>query len=189
MKTALFLTVAFTAMMATPTQAFVKEDHKLSPTGLIVDEVIQGLRGFFMGFQQSLYKADTKVDQNCLNADSEAKIMELFESVFEKQFSFNTVVQVVTDFMKIFGAVESCVNKPIEDIAQFCFLDSADNCSFDKLFANIQKNLLMIIGKATDIGTVFLQGLPKDPQEAYNLGQTIGTNIGGLIRILLGFHE
>ena len=49
----------------------------LTPEEKEMDYVIQGARGFMLGFQQGLYKV-TKVDESCLNPDAEAKILDLF---------------------------------------------------------------------------------------------------------------
>jgi len=52
---------------------------------------------------------------------------------------------------------------------------------------NFQKNLLIIMGKMTDISTLVMQGIPKNAEEAFNVGEQAGNDIGSVIRVVLGF--
>ena len=186
-STTLLLTVLATLSIATSGR-YVAQDAPLTPSEVIVDEVVQAARGFFIGFNSGLYKVD-KVDEQCLSKDAEAKIIELFDAVFSGKLDLNFMMKIVTDFMTITQSIEACGTKTFTDLASFCFFDSANNCSPDKLIENVQKNLLIILGKLTDVSTLVMQGIPKDSEGAYNMGEQAGTDIGSLIRILVGFHS
>ena len=152
--------------LALSTQAvYLRQEKDLTPQEHVVDEMVQGARGFFMGFQSGLYKTE-KVDENCLNPEAEAKILELFDKVFKGEIDIAFMLRVVTDLMTITASIESCSTKAVTDLASYCFFDTGKNCELTKLIENIQKNLLIIMGKLTDISTLVLQGLPKDGEQA-----------------------
>jgi len=158
----------------------------LTPEEQEMDFVIQGARGFMLGFQQGLYKI-TKVDESCLNADAEAKILDLFSQVFEGKFDVSKLFALFTDIMSISNSVQSCNVKAVSDLANWCLFDQGNNCTPAKIMDNFQKNLLIIMGKMTDISTLVMQGLPKNAEESFNVGQQAGNDIGSLIRVCLGF--
>ena len=192
MKTiTLTLTVLATLVLASQAglPRFIKQDKPIDPAEKEVDEFVQGARGFFVGFQSGLYKTD-KVDENCLNKEAEAKILELFKAVFSGKFDLSFMMKCVTDLMTITSSISSCSTQSFTDLANFCFFDAGNNCAPAKLMENIQKNLLIIMGKLTDMSTLVMQGLPKDGEQAFNMGQQAGTDLGSLIRTIIGFkHE
>ena len=147
---------------------------------------MQGARGFFLGFQGGLYKTD-KVDEGCLNTDAEKKIMELFDAVFKGKLDLTFIMKCVTDMMTISSSLSTCSTKAFTDLASFCFLADGGNCMPDAILTNIQKNLLLIMGKLTDLSTMVMQGLPKDGEAAYNMGLQAGQDLGAVVRIILGF--
>lgn len=188
---AITLTLTVLATLAIATEAafprFVKlEQASENNSTETVDEVVQGARGFFLGFQGGLYKTD-KVDEGCLNPEAEKKILELFNMVFSGKLDLTYILKCVTDLMTISSSLSTCSTKAFTDLATFCFLADGGNCAPETILANIQKNLLLIMGKLTDLSTMVMQGLPKDGEAAYNMGLQAGQDLGGVIRIILGF--
>lgn len=78
--------------------------------------------------------------------------------------------------------------KSFTDLASFCFFNKDGSlCAPNMLWDNIQKNLLLIMAKLTDISTIVFQGIPKDKDAAFAMGLQAGGDIGNLVRIVLGF--
>ena len=77
----------------------------------------------------------------------------------------------------------------ISDIGGFCFRNGVNTCTPDKIADNVQKNLFVIMAKFTDISNLVMGGIPKNSEQAFHFGTTLGTNVGSLIRIVLGFHN
>ena len=186
MKTTfLMMTVLFTIASALP--RFVRQETPIPSEEIVLDEVVQAARGFFQGFQGGLYKTD-KVEEGCLNKEAEAKIIELFEAVFSGKMDLTFVMRVVTDFITISSNLEQCSMKSFTDLASFCFFNKdGTKCAPNKLMENVQKNLLLILAKLTDISTLVFQGIPKDNEAAFAMGQQAGGDIGNLVRIVLDF--
>ena len=189
MRTILTLTVLATLSLTfaeARLPVFLKQDNPVAPEEKPVDEVVQAARGFFIGFQSGLYKTE-EVDSGCLNKEAEAKILELFEAVFGGKFDLGFVMKCVTDIMTITSSLSSCSTKSFTDLVEWCFMDHSVNCAPETIMQNVQKNLLVIMGKFTDISTLVMQGLPKDGEQAYNLGLQAGQDIGYVVRAALGF--
>ena len=87
--------------------------------------------------------------------------------------------------MTITSSLSSCSTKSVTDLFQWCFVEG--KCAPEHIMQNVQKNLLIIMGKFTDISTLVMQGLPKDGEQAYNLGLQAGQDIGYIVRAALGF--
>ena len=98
-------------------------------------------------------------------------------------------MKAVTDIMSITGSLSTCSSKAATDLFDWCFVDAAANCAPEKVMENVQKNLLIIMGKFTDLSTLVMQGLPKDGEQAYSMGLQAGTDLGSLIRTALGFKS
>ncbi len=153
-----------------------------------LDFVLQGARGFYQGFQKGLYKVE-KIDDGCLSKEAEEKIVELFGMIINNKLDMNKMMSLVSDFMTIFSSIQSCNVHTFSDIGTFCFHDGTMTCTPDKIADNVQKNLFVIMAKMTDVSNLVMQGIPKNAEEAYSFGQTLGNDVGGLIRIVLGFHN
>ena len=153
-----------------------------------LDYTLQGARGFYQGFQKGLYKT-SKVDDSCLSKDAEEKIVELFGMIMKQKLDMNHMLSLVSDVMIITQSIQSCNMHTISDIGNFCFRDGVNTCTPDKIADNVQKNLFVIMAKFTDISNLAMGGIPKDSEQAFQFGITLGTNVGSLIRIVLGFHN
>lgn len=185
----LTLTVLATLSMAfvdARLPVFLKQDKPITPEEKPLDEVVQAARGFFIGFQSGLYKTE-EVDAGCLNKEAEAKILELFTAVFGGKFDLNFIMKCVTDLMTITSSLSNCSTKAFTDLAEWCFFNGQGNCDPSHVMENVQKNLLIIMGKFTDISTLVMQGLPKDGEQAYNMGLQAGQDLGSVVRTALGF--
>ena len=186
MKTASILIIATLALAS---QAiYVRQDKPMTPEESNLDEVVQAARGFFFGFQSGLYKT-TQIDENCLNKEAEGKVIELFDAVFQGRFDLGFIMSLVTDFMTITSSLQSCSTQAITDLASFCFFTSATSCTPGAIIQNAQSNLLIIMSKMTDLSTIVMQGIPKDAEQAYNMGTQAGQDIGSLIRVIIGFKN
>ena len=152
-----------------------------------VDEYLQGARGFYQGFEQGLYKVD-KVDDKCLNEEAESKIVDLYGMLATKQLDVMKLMTVFTDFFSIFTAFTTC-NGGLTDIAAFCLASGTNACTPDKVTANIQKNLFLIMAKFTDISNIMMGGVPKSAEEAYTQGRQAGLDMGSLLRVVIGFKN
>ena len=153
-----------------------------------LDYVLQGGRGFYQGFQKGLYKIE-KVEDSCLNKEAEEKIVQLFGMILKQKFDMNKMMTLVADIMTITQSIQSCSVRSISDIGDFCFHSGVNSCTPDKIADNVQKNLFVLMAKMTDISNLVMGGIPKDAEQAYQFGQTLGNDVGGLIRIMLGFHN
>jgi len=158
----------------------------IAPEDVLVDEVVQAARGFFTGFQAGLYKTDS-VDPNCLNKDAEMKIIEIFDAVFQGKLDLSFIMRLVTDLMSISSSLQSCGTKPFTDLANFCLFDPAQNCAPGKVLDNVQRNMLLLLSKLTDISTLVMEGIPKDAAMAFEMGQQAGKDVGGLLRMIINF--
>ena len=155
MKTALILTVIGTlALMATAQNVPVKHEP-LTPEEIEVDEVILAARGFYNGFHQGLYKVET-IDENCLSKEAESKILELFDAVFSGKLDLNIIMRVAGDFMAITASLEECSTQAIKDLTIYCLFDVPRRCTPDILMSNITKNMLLLMGKLTDLSTIVM---------------------------------
>ena len=83
-----------------------------------------------------------------------------------KQLDVMKLMSVFTDFFSIFTAFTTC-NGGLTDIAAFCLASGTNACTPDKVTANIQKNLFLIMAKFTDISNIMMGGVPKNAEEAY----------------------
>ena len=177
------LSIAFTEARLPP---YLKQEKPITPEDKPLDEVVQAARGFFIGFQSGLYKTE-EVDSGCLNNEAEAKILELFNAIFGGKFDLNFVMKCATDLMTITSSLSSCSTKAFTDLAEWCFFGGSGHCGPEHIMENVQKNLLVIMGKFTDISTLVMQGLPKDGEQAYNMGLQAGQDLGSVVRTALGF--
>ena len=95
---------------------------------------------------------------------------------------------LIQDVMTIFNSFQSCQQSTFTDLGNFCFQDGENKCTPDKIADNAQKNLFVIMAKFTDISNLVMSGVPQDSAKAYSFGVSLGTDFGGLLRIILGFH-
>ena len=153
-----------------------------------LDYVLQGARGFYQGFQKGLYKAE-KVDDSCLSKEAEEKIVQLFGMIIKQKLDMNKMMTLVSDIMTITQSISSCNINTISDIGKYCYHDNQLACTPDKISDNVQKNLFVIMAKVTDISNVVMMGVPKNADDAFQFGQSLGNDVGSLMRIILGFHN
>ena len=131
-----------------------------------LDYVLQGARGFYQGFQKGLYKAE-KIDDSCLSKEAEEKIVELFGMIIKQKLDMNKMMSLVADVMTITQSISSCNINTFSDIGKFCFHNSENTCTPDKIADNVQKNLFVIMAKVTDISNIVMTGIPKNGTEAF----------------------
>jgi len=152
-----------------------------------LDYALQGARGFYQGFNKGLYKID-KLNDACLSADAEEKMVTLFGMIVNNKLDMNKMMTLVADVMTITSSLQACQQSTLSDVGNFCFQNGENRCTPDKIGENVQKNLFVIMAKFTDISNLVMAGVPKDAEKAYTFGVTLGTDMGSLIRIILGFH-
>ena len=153
-----------------------------------LDNILQGGRGFYQGFQMGLYKIES-VDDSCLSKEAETKIVELFGMIIKNKLDMNKMMSLVGDFMVISSSIQSCNVHTISDVTSFCLTNGMNTCTPDKIAENVQKNLFLIMGKMTELSQIVMKGIPKQPEEAFTFGKTLGLDTGSLMRIILGFHK
>ncbi len=176
------MAVLFVATVSANTRVWeTKEQEDL-------DYVLQGGRGFYQGFQMGLYKIE-KVDDSCLSKEAETKIIELFGMIINRKLDMNKIMSLVGDFMIISSSIQSCKADAFKDLFTHCMKNGENTCTPDKLVENVQKNLFLIMGKMTDVSTLATKGIPKNSNDAFEFGKTLGKDIGSVMRIVLGFHQ
>ena len=184
MKTIFALAVLATVAFA---QTSNSTEEELTPEEIQMEALIQGSKGFFQGFSQGLYRTQD-INDDCLNKQAEDKIIELFDVIFYGPLDLSVLFSIITDFVTITSSMQNCGSKPVQDLFNHCLFKGGDGCSLTTIIANAQKNLFVIMGEFTDLSTLVLQGLPKNPEEAYNTAKQAGLDIGKMIRVLIGFN-
>ena len=154
----------------------------------IVEESLEGARGFYYGFQQGLYKLD-KIEETCLSKQAEQKIVELFDLVVSMKLDVSKMMNLVGDVMTITSSLSTCNINTVSDLSSFCFGNGKNICTPDKISENIQKNLFLLMAKFSDISNLMMGGIPKDAEAAYSFGRQAGLDVGSLIRVIIGFHN
>ena len=188
--TAATVEAGFSFRKPTPTKYLTTQAPKVweTPEQNELDFVLQGGRGFYQGFQKGLYKAE-KIEESCLSKEAEEKVIQLFGMIINQKLDMNKMMTLVGDVMTIFQSIQSCKEHSISDLSNFCFHSGANTCTPEMIANNVQKNLFVIMAKMTDISNLVMGGIPKDSEQAFQFGQTLGNDVGGLIRVMLGFHN
>jgi hypothetical protein len=109
--------------------------------------------------------------------------------IMKQKLDMNRMMSVVSDVMTITQSISSCNMHTISDIGGYCFHNGENSCTPDKIANNVQKNLFVIMAKFTDISNLVMGGIPNNSEQAYHFGDTLGNNVGSLMRIILGFHN
>ena len=114
---------------------------------------LQGVRGFWVGYQQGFYKNTKKDAITCLNeqtTDNIVKIVEFFEGPMDMAQAF----VLMTEGMEVFTNIQTCtVEASIEDLVRFCEL-TPENCSSASIMSNVTANMFVLIGKFTEVSEI-----------------------------------
>lgn len=162
MKSTVLLTLALLAVAAVarapkqaPHQIFLKDQEMKEDTTTFY--YLQGLRGFWLGFEHGFLK--TKDDtQTCLDDKTSQKLLKIIDAVVGLQI--NKLQSLIPDMMTTIHSLSSCNVGDFKKVADYCVEDFS-RCAPNKIMANVQKNMFVVMGKFTDLSTLVKQ-FPAD---------------------------
>jgi hypothetical protein len=193
MKRALVLTL----ILALSATALAKDKKPVPPTPAPVPEevvpadgyntpvfYIEGFRGLWVGLEKGLFKtADTGA--MCLNDKISEKVIKVVEAIVD--LDFTKLQGMLSDIMEIGMNLSQCSFDGFVKVFDYCFED-AENCGPNKLMANIQKNMFVIMGKFTDVANIIKEFPPVHAAELHDEIYAIGEDLGTLARVILGYE-
>lgn len=98
-------------------------------------------------------------------------------------------MSLLADGMDVLGNLKKCSVGNFAAFTEFCFESEEDNCAPEKIMANVQKNMFVLMGKLTDLSELVQNFPPKTQEDAYKMTYTVGDDLGTLIRVLVNYNE
>ena len=187
MKNALIaLTVVCSTLMLADAKPIAKT-HSLKAGA--ANYYLQGMRGFWLGYETGFYKNSKKDVTQCLNDETTANIVKMVD-FFEGNMDMSQAFAIVNEGMQIFGNLETAcsIQQSFDDLLNFCEANP-DNCSATTLMQNATSNMFVLIGKFTEITEIFASFPAATTDDLYTQTNTIGNDIGTTIRVLSGFRQ
>ena len=147
---------------------------------------IQGLRGFWLGYETGFYKnSKSGATSQCLNDNTVKDIVDIVEVV--ESFDTSKLFGIFNEAMSVYNNFQECsVQQSINDIVTFCNTHP-QNCNGSALIDNLTQNMFVLMGQATQLSTV-MNGFPAETaEELYTQTETLGNTLGTVVRVVSGF--
>ncbi len=125
------------------------------------------------------------MSSECLNEQTLDNVMGIlkFFTTPELRDAFTMFGQTV----QVFSNLKSCaLEQSLTDVYAFCN-SNPQLCQLQKLFENLTANLFVLMGKFTELNVMIKEFPAADSQDLYNQTYLFGSDLGTLLRVLVGF--
>lgn len=100
---------------------------------------------------------------------------------------FRDAFQIFGQSVQVFTNLKSCaIQESLTDVYAFCS-EKPEACQIQKLFENLTSNMFVLMGKFTELQTMF-HGFPAaESDDLYDQTFTLGNDLGTLLRVLVAY--
>lgn len=154
-----------------------------------INMLIQGLRGFWTGFERTLYDNSTlTISPRCFNDKTVSEIYFLVNFLKGKE-SLVKVVQFVTTTQSLINdnMLYCGYQEAVRDIEEFC--KATESCSPGQLAQNLTSRFFALLGEVQHlIVTIAEEFPPSSKEDMYLQSFSVGTTAGHLVRTTFNYQ-
>jgi hypothetical protein len=170
--------------------AVLSKPHERNETEPISTEqlayYIQGMRGFWVGFNEGLYNRKTEfVTDLCLSRDVAIQMASLMADT-ESQDVF-AIVDFFIQINAVIANIEECgVEQAAEDVELYCTIFE---CGAEKMLEVLTSKAFQLINEVNVLVETANEFPGEEPEDAFAMVADSGKAMGTIIRLLLGINK